>query len=85
MVLALRGQPIATLSTKPLKRKLSSLLRELSDDEDSSRANAGPAVLKDPNRPWVRDFRTYLDILEHVPEGWTTIAWWGVSDFLLVV
>ena len=48
-------------------------------------ADVGPAMLKDCNWPWVRDFHAYLNILEHILEGWTMIVWWGISDFLLVV
>jgi hypothetical protein len=55
------------------------LLRELSDDEDGADLDTDPAVPEDPSRPWVRDFRAYLDALEHVPEEWSTIEWWGVS------
>jgi hypothetical protein len=61
---------------------MNKLLRELSDDDDGSAGAhpARPAVLKDPDWPWLRDFRAYLDIIEYVPDGWTTIAWWGVSS-----
>lgn len=78
----MRGQSSLLPSTKSLKSKLNNLLRELSDDEsdDSNHADAHPTVLEDPNQPWLRDFRAYLDVVEYVPDGWTTIAWWGVSD-----
>jgi hypothetical protein len=55
------------------------LLRELSDDEEDAAIDTGLDVPDDPQRPWVRDFRAYVDVLEQVPEGWTAIRWWGVS------
>jgi hypothetical protein len=64
---------------QPRSTKLSTLLRELSDDEGDACTDIHPAEPEDPNRPWLRDFRAYLDVCEHVPDGWTTIAWWGVS------
>jgi hypothetical protein len=55
------------------------LLRELSDDEDGpASADQTADVPDDPNQPWIQDFRSYLDTIEHVPDDWTTIAWWGV-------
>jgi hypothetical protein len=78
----LRGQSSLKPSTKPLKFKLSKLLRELSDDDDSdcTDSDVRPTVLEDPNRPWLQDFRAYLDMVEYVRDDWTTITWWGVSD-----
>jgi hypothetical protein len=58
-----------------VKRQLSTLLRELSDDEDDASIDNGPATPEDPSRPWLRDFRAYLDTVEHVPEGWSTISY----------
>jgi len=58
---------------------LHALLRELSDDEDDAMADTGPDVPDDPQRPWLRDYRAYMDVLEQVPDGWTAIQWWGVS------
>ena len=73
------GDSTSTSSTHSKKNKgLRALLRELSDDEDTT-TDAGPQVPDDPKRPWLRDFRAYLDAVEQVPEGWTTIKWWGVS------
>ena len=72
----------ANTTTKPpttaTKSKLSTLLRELSDEEDGQSDDEGFTVPNDPNRPWLRDFRSYIDTIENVPEGWTTIKWWGV-------
>jgi hypothetical protein len=61
-----------------VKNKISTLLRELSDDEDAVNADAGPTTQEDPAKPWMRDFRAYFDVLEHMPDGWTAIRWWGV-------
>jgi hypothetical protein len=58
---------------------LRTLLRELSDDEEDTVVDTGLDVPDDPQRPWLRDYRAYIDILEQVPEGWTAIQWWGVS------
>ena len=63
----------------PIKSKLGKLLRELSDDEDDNHAGSGSVTTEDPERPWLRDFRIYLDTVEHIPDGWSTITWWGVS------
>jgi hypothetical protein len=59
-------------------KKINVLLRELSDDEDAE-VDVGPTVPEDPKRPWMRDFHAYIDVHEQVPDGWTTIKWWGVS------
>jgi hypothetical protein len=44
----------------------------------------GTDVLCDPQRPWLRDYRAYIDVVEQVPEGWTTIQWWGVSNSVAI-
>ena len=67
------------LSTQSKKGKgLHALLRELSDDEDTV-MDTGLLVPDDPQRPWLHDYHAYMDFLEQVPEGWSTIQWWGVS------
>jgi hypothetical protein len=53
-------------------------LRELSDDEDNM-MDTGSDVPDDPQRPWLHDFRAYMDASEQVREGWSAIQWWGVS------
>ena len=62
-----------------MKKKLNVLLRELSDDEEMT-TGAATGVPEDPKRPWLWDFRSYLDAIEQVPDGCSTIKWWGVSD-----
>jgi hypothetical protein len=53
------------------------LLRELSNEEDEMEG-VGLDVPEDPQRPWLRDYHAYMDVLEQMPEGWTAIQWWGV-------
>ena len=55
-----------------------SLLREVSDDEDDTMVDTGVDIPDDRQRPWLRDYRAYMDVSEQVPEGWTAIQWWGV-------
>jgi hypothetical protein len=74
------SQSSVKLSGRPGKSKISVLLRELSEDEDTDDAGAGPMTPEDLAKPWLRDFRAYLDVVEHIPDGWTAIKWWGVSD-----
>ena len=64
--------------SKKSKKGLQALLRELSDDEEET-ANLGHDVPKDPNWPWLRHFRAFIDASEQVPDGWSVVKWWGVS------
>jgi hypothetical protein len=64
-------------------KRLNALLRELSDDEDTT-MDTGSDVPDDPQRPWIRDYRSYMDAPEQVPEGWTAIQWWGVSTLVSI-
>jgi hypothetical protein len=65
-------------TSKKSKKGLHALLRELSDDEDNP-TNTAPDDSEDPDWPWSRYFRAYMDVLEQVPDGWSAIKWWGVS------
>ena len=58
---------------------LHALLRELSDDEEDPIKHTGLDIPDDPQCPWLQDFRAYMDVLKQVPEGWTTVQWWGVK------
>jgi len=58
------------------------LLRELSDDEDDIIAHTGADRPQDPQQPWLRNYCSYMDAFEQVPEDWSMIQWWGVSLWL---
>ncbi|KAJ7809562.1 ribonuclease H-like domain-containing protein, partial [Mycena olivaceomarginata] len=51
-------------------------LRELTPDGDEDEPKLAEAHL-DPTKPWRDEFQSYLDARESVPEGMTTIEWWG--------
>lgn len=70
--------PPESLKSKKSRTGLHVLLRELSDDEDNP-TNSAPDLSEDPDRPWSRYFRAYMDVVEQVPDGWSAIKWWGVS------
>jgi hypothetical protein len=74
-----KGVSMKVLTQTKKNKGINALLRELSDDEEAV-DNTGPDIPEDPNRPWLRGFRTYMDSLEQVPDGWTSIRWWGVSN-----
>jgi hypothetical protein len=59
------------------KSSMKSLLRELSDDDDDSDTTSMPSDNSDA--PWHLEFRRYLDAVHELPEGMTSIQWWGVS------
>ena len=70
-----------TRSSAPSRKDkgLHALLQELSNDKEDTAMDTGLDVPDDPQRPWLHDYRAYVDVLEQVPEGWTVIQWWGVS------
>lgn len=70
----------ATQSRK--KKGLHVLLRELSDDEENTLVDIASNMPVDPQRPWLSDYHAYIDVREQVPEGWTAIQWWGVSNMI---
>jgi hypothetical protein len=54
------------------------------DDDDDPSATASSEPL-DPLRPWLQDFRIYIDTRESaLPEGMGTIQWWGVGKITLL-
>jgi hypothetical protein len=66
-------------SPKIVKKGVPVLLRELSDDEDDV-TDRNRNTPDDPEQPWLRHFHEYIDAVEHVPDDWSTIKWWGVSS-----
>ena len=52
---------------------LCTLLQELTDDEEDAAVDTGVNVSDDPQRPWLRNYCAYVDVLEQVPEGWTAV------------
>jgi hypothetical protein len=82
MLLSKDSDTQESTKSKKSKKGLHALLRKLSDDEDAL-ANTAPDVWEDPDRPWSRYYRAYVDALEQVPDGWSAIKWWGVSAHTL--
>jgi hypothetical protein len=83
--MSLSGSSVVRPTAQPRKGKgLHVLLRELSDDEDNMDMDTGLDVPDDPERPWLRDYKAYMDVVEQVREGpgWSVIQWWGVRFHL---
>lgn len=61
---------------------LKKLIREVESDDDDEEFPDVMALTTnfDPSKPWLPDFRKYIDTSEATPPpGMTTIQWWGVS------
>lgn len=78
--MALNGTNTTACTVQSVRKgkKMHALLRELSDDEDDA-LDIGLDVPDDPQRPWLQDFWAYMNVVEQVPDGWSTVKWWGVS------
>ena len=61
---------------------LKKLIRAVeSDDEDEVPEVVASTANFNPSKPWLPNFRQYIDTLEAIqPVGMSTIQWWGVSD-----
>jgi hypothetical protein len=81
--LSLNGGTITGYSARPKKvKKVNVLARELSDHEQDL-ADIGLDIPDDPQRPWLHAYHAYVDTaLEPLPDGWSPVQWWGVSDIL---
>ena len=73
------GAPPAAV--KKRNKKLAQLLAEDSADEDSEMAST-PSPDIDANKPWLWEFKQYIDGVDEVPNGMTITKWWGVSLFV---
>jgi len=67
-----------------MNKKLNTLLQELSDDNETT-AEDRTGMPEDPKWPWLKEFQKYIDVIEQVPDGCSTIGWWGVSDWSYVM
>jgi hypothetical protein len=76
------GAPPA--AAKKGNKKLARLLAEDSTDEemDVASTSATPSPDSDANKPWLHEFKGYIDGVDEVPNGMSIVKWWGVSLFI---
>jgi len=83
-----------TASSKPAERKrgnqkLAKLFAAVSDDEDDDPSSPAPTStpvstaeeIEHASKPWLREFKLYLESIDEIPEGMSKITWWGVSQY----
>jgi hypothetical protein len=75
---ALKGSAATTSTNQPSKQnsKLQRFIREnleTDSEQDDDEDNV------DEQKPWLREFRQYLDTREVITEGMSAVTWWGVS------
>jgi hypothetical protein len=75
------------VTVKKGNKKLARLLAEDSDDDEMSPAsNSIPSnVSEAAEKPWLHEFKAYLDGVDEVPNGMTITKWWGVCNHILAV
>jgi hypothetical protein len=59
-------------------RKIGTLIRELSDDEDEDDEDALTLAPDELRAPWRKDFHGYLNSKDQLGDM-SIIEWWGVS------
>lgn len=79
------GAPPA--AAKKGNKKLARLLAEDSTDDEMEapgRRSTSATPLPDPDthKPWLREFKQYLDGVDEVPNGMSITKWWGVCLFI---
>jgi hypothetical protein len=73
-------QQQSTSSKKSAAKKVKTLLRELSsDDEDPTPVGSADTPV-DPQKPWRKEFYRYLHAIDEL-NGLTIVQWWGVCPF----
>lgn len=76
------GANVPTKKGKTIGGNIKKLLRELAVSDDEEPPSAPVPV--DPRKPWLKEFRAYLDAVDEVLDGMTLIQWWGVSHLVYV-
>ena len=68
------------LLSRKKNKKLACLLAEDSTDDeiDAPSTSATPSLDPNTHKPWLREFKQYLDGVDKVPTGMTITKWWGV-------
>ena len=75
------GEPSSQSSAKqnrPSGSKITTLLRELSDDESSGDESHPAAAASDPKKPWLKEYNQYIDGWDELAKGQSIVQWWGV-------
>jgi hypothetical protein len=78
------GAPPAAV--KKGNKKLARLLAEDSTDEemDVPSTSATPLPDADTHKPWLCEFKAYINGVDEVPNGMTITKWWGVRLFIII-
>jgi hypothetical protein len=73
---------LAPIASRKLQKRSSvhNLLRQLSSDDEQDDSLITPLSSEDPDKPWKRDYNAHMDTVHDVPEGMSTVQWWGVRE-----
>lgn len=63
---------------KSATRKIGTLIRELSDDEDEDEVDTSTIAPNELRAPWCKDFNGYLNSKDQLGDM-SIVEWWGVS------
>ena len=71
------SQPTQTSQPRKQSRMAGLIQRNL--DTDSENEDDDDEML-DPAKPWMGEFKRYLDTMDVVPENMSIVRWWGVRE-----
>ncbi|KAG6843861.1 hypothetical protein H0H87_012295, partial [Tephrocybe sp. NHM501043] len=68
--------------TQHRKKGMSAILHELSNDESEIEETGASKNQSDSEseRPWSPYIDEYINMVKNIPDGWSSIKWWGVNN-----
>jgi hypothetical protein len=63
---------------RPSEKKITMLLRELSDEGDSDDDTDPWAASFDPKKPWLKEYHLHLNVWDELARDQSIVQWWGV-------
>ena len=63
---------------QPSRLKITTLFRELSDDESLGDDSHLEDAASNPKKPWLKEYNQYIDTWDELAKGQSIVQWWGV-------
>lgn len=72
--------PSSGIGTGRRSAKWKAATSDTESDSDERPQTQSPVTSAAPSEPWLQAFNLYIDSVDEVPKGMTTVQWWGVSS-----